>query len=135
MYAYETIYGQIWTQHFLYGHIGQYKEIFHAQLSNAEQFFLIVVLFTVYRTVSANQIIFQKNPCDEVVGKNMGMELILSTIILYVIDENGNFDAAMTQNLPNLYSQAPFESRLTVGSFFRENLLLISYNLYDKKIL
>ncbi|KAH0548815.1 uncharacterized protein LOC123260333 [Cotesia glomerata] len=69
------------------------------------------------KNVSANQIIFQKNPCDEVVGKNMGMELILSTIILYVIDENGNFDAAMTQNLPNLYNQAPFESHLTIRSF------------------
>ncbi|XP_057332832.1 receptor-type tyrosine-protein phosphatase zeta isoform X2 [Microplitis mediator] len=69
------------------------------------------------KPVSASQIIFQKNPCTEIAAKNNQIELILSTILLYVIDENGNFDATMTQNLPNLYSQRPFESLLTIRSF------------------
>ncbi|XP_034943295.1 receptor-type tyrosine-protein phosphatase zeta [Chelonus insularis] len=63
------------------------------------------------------QIVFQKNPCmDNTIMSSRTMELMISTILLYVTDENGNFDPIMTKSLPTLYSKIPFKSNLTIRS-------------------
>ncbi|XP_011298042.1 uncharacterized protein [Fopius arisanus] len=65
---------------------------------------------------AATQIIFKKNPCTEGVSQS-SQELGLVTLYLYVVDQNGNFDASMTRILPSLYSRTSIKSQLSIRSF------------------
>ncbi|XP_015120577.1 mucin-4 isoform X2 [Diachasma alloeum] len=69
------------------------------------------------KTVAAAQIIFQKNPCTDGNPPQYSAELALPTLYLYVVDQNGNFDTAMTKILPSLYSRTSIKSQLNIRSF------------------
>lgn len=50
------------------------------------------------------QIVVHQNPCVEPPGSSpTPMDISLTSILIYVVDEDGKFDAAMTKILPNLY--------------------------------
>lgn len=62
------------------------------------------------RVFLAHQVIYQTNPCTDDVQINGGatpMEsTILTTLLLYIVDEGGNFDLTSTKILPNLYKKS-----------------------------
>ncbi|XP_076678842.1 uncharacterized protein LOC143374540 isoform X2 [Andrena cerasifolii] len=59
------------------------------------------------RSVSDKQIIFHQDPCRESPSPTptpSGMPL--TSILVYVVDENSRFDSSMTNSLPNLYKES-----------------------------
>ncbi|XP_076642720.1 uncharacterized protein LOC143353336 isoform X2 [Halictus rubicundus] len=72
------------------------------------------------RSVSNEQIMFHRQPpCPEVPSLTpTPSDMPLTSIFVYVVDENGRFDSAMTTNLPSLYQ----ESKETVKFPFKETI-------------
>lgn len=67
----------------------------------------------VTKPVLAKQIIIHQNPCSELANSSViPMESSLTSILVYVVDENGKFDAAMTKILPSLYKVSTFPMRI-----------------------
>lgn len=61
-----------------------------------------------YRLVLPKQIIIHKNPCRESSNSSpTPMDGSLTSILVYIVDENRKFDAAMTKILPSLYKVSP----------------------------
>lgn len=57
-----------------------------------------------YRLVFCKQIVIHKNPCYEPASSSpTSTDVPLTSILVYVIDEDGKFNAAMTKNMPSLY--------------------------------
>lgn len=66
------------------------------------------------RPVLAKQIIIHQNPCSELANSSViPIESSLTSILVYVVDENGKFDATMTKILPSLYKVSPFPMRVS----------------------
>ncbi|CAL7950322.1 unnamed protein product [Xylocopa violacea] len=58
-------------------------------------------------SVSDKQIIFRQDPCQESPGSTpLPSDMPLMSILIYVVDEHGNFDSTMTKNLPRLYKES-----------------------------
>ncbi|EFN80217.1 uncharacterized protein LOC105187055 isoform X2 [Harpegnathos saltator] len=56
------------------------------------------------KLVSAKQIVIHQNPCQEPASSSpTPTDVPLTSILVYVVDEDGKFDDAMTKILPNLY--------------------------------
>ncbi|XP_076285641.1 uncharacterized protein LOC143211668 isoform X2 [Lasioglossum baleicum] len=72
------------------------------------------------RSVSNEQIMFHRQPpCPEVSSLTpTSSDMPLTSILVYVVDENGRFDSAMTTSLPSLYQ----ESKETVKFPFKETI-------------
>ncbi|KAG7188946.1 hypothetical protein KM043_008546 [Ampulex compressa] len=72
----------------------------------------------VNKPVSANQIRFHQNPCLEPSSPApTPTDTSLTSILVYVVDEEGKFDGAMTNILPNLYNASPINFPVTIHSF------------------
>lgn len=66
------------------------------------------------RPVLAKQIIIHQNPCSELANSSLvPIESSLTSILIYVVDENDKFDAAMTKILPSLYKLSTFPMRVS----------------------
>ncbi|EZA48564.1 hypothetical protein DMN91_000474 [Ooceraea biroi] len=60
------------------------------------------------KLVLPNQIIIHQNPCLESANSSpTPMEVPLTSILVYVVDEDGKFDVVMTKILPSLYKVSP----------------------------
>ncbi|XP_011253586.1 uncharacterized protein LOC105249654 [Camponotus floridanus] len=67
----------------------------------------------VTKPVLAKQIMIHQNPCTELANSSViSIESSLTSILVYVVDENGKFDAAMTKILPSLYKVSTFPMRI-----------------------
>ncbi|XP_032675621.1 uncharacterized protein LOC116846193 isoform X2 [Odontomachus brunneus] len=56
------------------------------------------------KLVFCKQIVIHKNPCYEPTSSlPTSTDIPLTSILVYVIDEDGKFNAAMTKNMPSLY--------------------------------
>ncbi|XP_011866043.1 PREDICTED: mucin-16 isoform X2 [Vollenhovia emeryi] len=58
------------------------------------------------KPVQPKQIIVHQNPCEQN-SSPTPTEVSLISILIYVVDEDGKFDAAMTKILPSLYKVSP----------------------------
>ncbi|XP_017757803.1 PREDICTED: mucin-17 [Eufriesea mexicana] len=59
------------------------------------------------RSVSDGQIVFYKDPCHDLSSSaSSSSDISLTTILIYVVDENWKFDDTMTKILPNLYKDS-----------------------------
>ncbi|XP_043511499.1 serine-rich adhesin for platelets isoform X2 [Frieseomelitta varia] len=58
------------------------------------------------KPVSDEQIIFHQNPCQELTSPKPSSDMPLTSIWIYVVDENGKFDSDMTKSLPSLYEKS-----------------------------
>ncbi|KAK9308085.1 hypothetical protein QLX08_001805 [Tetragonisca angustula] len=58
------------------------------------------------KPVSDEQIIFHQNPCQELTSPKSSSDMPLTSIWIYVVDENGKFDSDMTKSLPSLYEKS-----------------------------
>ncbi|KAK1122042.1 hypothetical protein K0M31_009887 [Melipona bicolor] len=58
------------------------------------------------KPVSDEQIIFHQNPCQELTSPTPSSDMPLTSICIYVVDENGKFDSDMTKSLPSLYEKS-----------------------------
>lgn len=58
------------------------------------------------KPVSDEQIIFHQNPCQELTSPTPSSDMLLTSICIYVVDENGKFDSDMTKSLPSLYEKS-----------------------------
>ncbi|KYN07007.1 Receptor-type tyrosine-protein phosphatase C [Cyphomyrmex costatus] len=71
------------------------------------------------KPVQPQQIMIHQNPCQEQNALPTPTDVSLISILIYVIDENGKFDAAMTKILPSLYKVSPnFPVRVNHSFFF-----------------
>ncbi|KYN16433.1 PREDICTED: mucin-4 [Trachymyrmex cornetzi] len=59
------------------------------------------------KPVQPKQIVIHQNPCQEQNVSPTPIDVSLITLMIYVIDEDGKFDAAMTKILPSLYKVSP----------------------------
>lgn len=59
------------------------------------------------KPVQPKQIVIHQNPCREQNLSPTSTEVSLIPILVYVIDEDGKFDPAMTKILPSLYKVSP----------------------------
>ncbi|XP_018346669.1 PREDICTED: uncharacterized protein LOC108751130 [Trachymyrmex septentrionalis] len=59
------------------------------------------------KPVQPKQIVIHQNPCQEQNVSPTSIDVSLITLMIYVIDEDGKFDAAMTKILPSLYKVSP----------------------------
>ncbi|KAL6263148.1 hypothetical protein P5V15_005948 [Pogonomyrmex californicus] len=59
------------------------------------------------KQILPSQIMIHQNPCGELNSSPTPAEVPLTSILVYVVDENGRFDAAMTKILPSLYKVSP----------------------------
>ncbi|CAK9816696.1 Tyrosine-protein phosphatase non-receptor type 7 [Anthophora quadrimaculata] len=56
------------------------------------------------KSVSVKQIMLQQDPCQESLSSTPPpLDVPLTSILVYVVDENGRFDSTMTKFLPSLY--------------------------------
>ncbi|CAK9834233.1 Tyrosine-protein phosphatase non-receptor type 7 [Anthophora retusa] len=56
------------------------------------------------KSVSVKQIMLQQDPCQESLSSTPpSLDVPLTSILVYVVDENGKFDSTMTKFLPSLY--------------------------------
>ncbi|XP_036141206.1 mucin-4 isoform X2 [Monomorium pharaonis] len=62
------------------------------------------------KPLQPGQIMIHQNPCPEQNSSPTPTEVSLITIYVYVVDEDGKFDAAMTKILPSLYKVSPSEN-------------------------
>lgn len=70
------------------------------------------------KAVYAKQIMFHQNPCREPTGPApTSTDVSLTSILVYVVDENGKFDSTMTNILPSLYGSVPVQFPVTIHSF------------------
>lgn len=77
------------------------------------------------KPVQPQQIIIHQNPCSDQTLSPTPAEISLTTILVYVVDEDGKFDAAMTKSLPSLYKGSPSFPLKVVHSFQIHKLLLV----------
>ncbi|KAK0090719.1 hypothetical protein PV325_006278 [Microctonus aethiopoides] len=92
------------------------------QLSALRQALADVLSMGMSKVFLAHQVIFQTNPCTDDVQINGGatpMEsTILTTLLLYIVDEGGNFDLTSTKILPNLYKKSTLKlTNISIRSF------------------
>ncbi|KYM80929.1 Receptor-type tyrosine-protein phosphatase zeta [Atta colombica] len=59
------------------------------------------------KPVQPKQIVIHQNPCQEQNMSPTSIDVSLITLMIYVINEDGKFDAAMTKILPSLYKVSP----------------------------
>lgn len=64
-------------------------------------------IFVPHRHVLPNQIVIHQNPCPEPTGSSpTPADVTLTSILVYVVDDDGKFDAATTKILPSLYKMS-----------------------------
>ncbi|KYN36442.1 Receptor-type tyrosine-protein phosphatase zeta [Trachymyrmex septentrionalis] len=78
------------------------------------------------KPVQPKQIVIHQNPCQEQNVSPTSIDVSLITLMIYVIDEDGKFDAAMTKILPSLYKVSPNFPVRVIHSFQIHKILLVS---------
>lgn len=72
----------------------------------------------VEKSISPRQIIFHQTQCTEnLTPMALVSEIPLTSVLVYIVDENGNFDGALTKILPSLYQMTPIDFSLPIHSF------------------
>ncbi|XP_015596483.1 receptor-type tyrosine-protein phosphatase zeta isoform X2 [Cephus cinctus] len=66
--------------------------------------------------VSPYQIVFHQAQCQNT-SETSASNSTLTSVLVYVLDEDGNFDANMTELLPSLHKMYPIETALPIHSF------------------
>ncbi|XP_070523488.1 uncharacterized protein [Cardiocondyla obscurior] len=78
------------------------------------------------KPVQPRQIMVYQNPCPEQNSSPTPTEVSLISILIYVVDENGKFDAGMTKILPSLqYKVSPNFPVRVIYSFQIHKVLLV----------
>ncbi|KYQ50746.1 Receptor-type tyrosine-protein phosphatase zeta [Trachymyrmex zeteki] len=83
------------------------------------------------KPVQPKQIMIHQNPCQEQNVSPTPIDGSLISILIYVIDEDGKFDAAMTKILPSLYKVSPNFPVRVIHSFQIHKILLIPVSETD----
>ncbi|XP_071575111.1 uncharacterized protein [Temnothorax nylanderi] len=78
------------------------------------------------KPVQSRQIIIRQNPCREQNSSPTPTEVSLIPILIYVVDEDNKFDAAMTKILPSLYKVSLNFPVRVIHSFQIHKFLLVS---------
>ncbi|KAG5319649.1 PTPRA phosphatase, partial [Pseudoatta argentina] len=73
------------------------------QLSNLRKLFADFLRDKLKKPVQPKQIMIRQNPCQEQNVSPTSIDVSRITLTIYVIDEDGKFNANMTESLPNLY--------------------------------
>ncbi|XP_066583377.1 uncharacterized protein [Prorops nasuta] len=72
----------------------------------------------VSRQISAKQIVIHQSPCTRPESSMNPMEVSLTPILIYIVNENGVFDENMTKILPSLYNKVSAKDfPFTIHSF------------------
>ncbi|KAL2725292.1 serine-rich adhesin for platelets-like [Vespula squamosa] len=87
-------------------------------LEELRQFLADILSNGLDKVILAKQVRFHKNPCTESDNSkdNSSSEESFLTIYVYIVNENGRFDAAMTKILPNLYKSSVSNFPITIHS-------------------
>ncbi|KAK0180492.1 hypothetical protein PV327_006128 [Microctonus hyperodae] len=92
------------------------------QLSALRQALADILSMGMSKIFLAHQVIFQTNPCTDDIQINGGVtpieSTILTTLLLYIVDDGGNFDLTSTKILPNLYKKSTLKlTNISIRSF------------------
>ncbi|CAD1475075.1 unnamed protein product, partial [Heterotrigona itama] len=79
------------------------------------------------KPVSDEQIIFHQNPCPEPTSPTPSSDMPLTSILIYVVDENGKFDSDMTKSLPSLYEKSQEHIKFPIKFIMRKRQTRFNY--------
>ncbi|XP_014603169.1 PREDICTED: receptor-type tyrosine-protein phosphatase F [Polistes canadensis] len=91
------------------------------RLEELRQFLANILSNGLDKVIQGKQVRFHRNPCtdstDSSSTNNSSSEESVFTIYVYIVNENGRFDAAMTKILPNFYKTPVSNFPIIIRSF------------------
>ncbi|XP_015174621.1 PREDICTED: serine-rich adhesin for platelets [Polistes dominula] len=91
------------------------------RLEELRQFLANILSNGLNKVIQGKQVRFHRNPCSDSTDSsstiNSSSEESVFTIYVYIVNENGRFDAAMTKLLPNFYKTPVSNFPIIIRSF------------------